>query len=174
MKSRHAITALVATLGLASSTALFAASPTPAPDAQQQQHAWAGKQHGMHGSGMDFGFMHALHQLNLTDAQKQSVKSILDSNRDQSRSFHESLRANHQTLSTMAPDDPNYANALATAKNLSAQAVQNASDLRVQIYAVLTADQKAQLPQVLAKQQSDMKAHREQWMSQHKPPQATT
>src|SRR5262245_5417323 len=113
MKSRHAITALVATLGLASSTALFAASPSTTPDAQPQQHGWAGKHHGphgMHGGGMDFGFMHALHQLNLTDAQKQSVKSILDSNREQSRSFHESLRANHQALSTMAPDDPNYAN----------------------------------------------------------------
>src|SRR5690242_5640007 len=91
MKSRLAITALVATLGLASSTALFAASPSTTPDAQQQQ-AWSGKHHGprgMHGGpgGMDFGFMHALHQLNLSDAQKQSVKSILDSNREQSRTF---------------------------------------------------------------------------------------
>src|SRR5262249_20261061 len=110
MKSRHAITALVATLGLASSAALFAASPTT-PDAQAQPGA--GKHHGpgpgghMHGGGMDFGFMHALHQLNLTDAQKQSVKSILDSNKEQMRSFHESMRSNHQALATMAPDDPN-------------------------------------------------------------------
>jgi Spy/CpxP family protein refolding chaperone len=175
MNSRHAITALVATLGLASSAALFAASPTPS-DGQQQP--WAGKHHGpgghMHGGGMDFGFMHALHQLNLTDAQRQSVKSILDGNRDQMRSFHESLRSNHQTLATMTPDDPNYANALAAAKNLSAEAIQHSSDLRVQLYAVLSSDQKKELPQILAKQQSDMKARREQWMSHHQAPQSTT
>lgn len=166
MKSRSLVTGLLATLTLVGSSAILAA-----PTQGDGPKAWAGAHHGpghrMHGFGVDGGFMHALHKLNLTDAQRASVKSILESDRTQVKSLHESMLNNHRTLASLTPDDPNYPTAVAAAKDLAGRAIQHSSDLRTQLYAVLTTEQKQQLPQVLAQQQRDMQTRFEQWRSQH-------
>ena len=48
------------------------------------------------------------------------------------------------------PGDPNYATALQSAKTFASTRIQQESELQGQIYNVLTAQQKAQLPTVLA------------------------
>jgi Spy/CpxP family protein refolding chaperone len=101
--------------------------------------------------------LRATRQLNLTTEQQANIKSILGTAR----------AAQHQAaagtagvdLVTLAnPGDPNYPAALQNAKTAAANRFQSEVQLQGQIYNVLTADQKAKLPQVLA----DMKSKAEQ------------
>ena len=71
-------------------------------------------------------------------------------------------------LMTLAnPGDPNYAAALQNAKAQAATRLQNEVEVQSQIYNVLTADQKAKLPQVLADMKSKFEARRAAWQQQH-------
>jgi len=65
------------------------------------------------------------------------------------------------------PGDPNYATALQNAKAAAAAHLQNEVELQSQIYNVLTPDQKAKLPQVLADMKSKFEARRAAWQQQH-------
>jgi Spy/CpxP family protein refolding chaperone len=65
------------------------------------------------------------------------------------------------------PGDPNYATALQNAKTAAATRLQKQVELQSQIYNVLTADQKAKLPQVLADMKSKAEARRAAWQQQH-------
>ena len=124
--------------------------------------SWQG--HGHHGGGMhgDFGpgpgemfggFGPALKQLNLTDAQRQSVHSIMAAEHPQMQKMHEQMHTMLQTFETTLPDDPNYATVVAQAttqsQEMAAQMVKHMSDVRSQVYELLTADQKKQLPGIL-------------------------
>jgi len=96
---------------------------------------------------MEMGLVRALHQLNLTDAQKQQIHAIMVNARQQ-------LAASRQGAPDFTvlgnPGDPNYPAAIQSLQTRAAQRVSQASQVEQQIYAVLTAEQKAQLPQVLA------------------------
>jgi Spy/CpxP family protein refolding chaperone len=65
------------------------------------------------------------------------------------------------------PGDPNYATALQNAKTAAANRLQSQVDLESQIYNVLTADQKAKLPQVLADMKTKAQQRRAAWQQQH-------
>jgi Spy/CpxP family protein refolding chaperone len=94
-------------------------------------------------------FIRAIRQLQLSDDQKQQIKSLLGAARTAARSEP------RPDLSVLAnPSDPNYAAALQAAKDRAAVVVQRWSDLQLQIYNVLTPEQKAQLPQVLSNLQA--------------------
>ena len=58
------------------------------------------------------------------------------------------------------PGDPNYATALQNAKTRAADRLQAESQVQAQIYDVLTAQQKAQLPTVLASMKAQAEARR--------------
>src|SRR5580698_9000500 len=74
-----------------------ATPPADAPGGHWHHHG-GGRMHGM--------MMHILHQLNLTDAQKQSVRSILASARTQAEAQRKSAGApNFAALAN--PGDPN-------------------------------------------------------------------
>lgn len=147
--------------------------------------SWQG--HGHHGGGMhgDFGpgpgemfggFGPALKQLNLTDAQRQSVHSIMAAEHPQMQKMHEQMHTMMQTFETTLPDDPNYAAVVAQAttqsQEMAAQMVKHMSDIRSQVYAVLTADQKKQLPGILksiAAERAQMhEKMRAKWDAAHK------
>jgi Spy/CpxP family protein refolding chaperone len=99
--------------------------------------------------------LHATRQLNLTPEQQANIKSILGNARAQ----RQAAAGTAGDLMTLAnPGDPNYAAALQNAKTAAANRFQSEVELQGQIYNVLTADQKAKLPQVLA----DMKSKAEQ------------
>ncbi|MBB6095298.1 Spy/CpxP family protein refolding chaperone [Povalibacter uvarum] len=108
--------------------------------------------------------MGALKQLDLTAQQQQSVRAVLDSNAQQRKALRERERSNRDSLAGTMPDDPNYPGLIATKKQLAAEAIQQASDTQTQVFALLTPEQKAKVPQVLA----ERKARWEQRRGEHK------
>lgn len=145
-------------LGLALSSALavgsfaVAAQGAPGPGGPG---GWGhhGGRHGM----MD------LHKLNLSDAQKASIKQIMKSSFGQNKSQFQALRQQRQAFEAMNPTDPGYQSAaasLAQAEGAATTArVQQMANVRAQIYAVLTPAQQSQLASMKAQQQ----ARRQQW-----------
>ncbi|HEX8779434.1 MAG TPA: Spy/CpxP family protein refolding chaperone, partial [Rhodanobacter sp.] len=142
-------------IGLALGSALaigsFAIAAQPGP----QGGDW-GHHRGRHA-------MMALGKLNLSDAQKASIKQIMKSRFDQNRSQREALRQQRQAFEAMKPTDPGYqsaASALAQAEGAATTArVQQMANVRAQVYNVLTPAQQSQLASIKAQQQ----ARRQQW-----------
>jgi Spy/CpxP family protein refolding chaperone len=133
-------------------------STTTATTAPAQGHKWHGR---FGGGGLLLGItLHAAKQLNLTAEQEASIKTILSNAHAQAKAAH----ATGNTALDMAvlgnPGDPNYATALQSAKTLAANRIQTESELQGQIYNVLTAEQKAQLPTVLASMKAKAEARR--------------
>jgi Spy/CpxP family protein refolding chaperone len=94
-------------------------------------------------------FFRALKQLNLSDAQKQQIKSLVSASRQAAKAQAA------PDLSVLAnPADPNYASTLQAVKDRAAARIQHWSEVQMQIFNVLTPEQKAQLPQVLSAMQA--------------------
>jgi Spy/CpxP family protein refolding chaperone len=121
--------------------------------------ATGGKHWHHHRGGMMGGMlMHSLHQLNLTDAQKQSVHGIMANARTQFQAQRQSGGApNFAALSN--PGDPNHAAALQDLQSRMTARIQARDQVQQQIYGVLTADQKTQLASIIAAKQAKMAAH---------------
>ena len=115
--------------------------------------------HGGHGHGQ---FM-ALSKLNLTDAQRASIKQIMQTSFAQNKTQRQALRQQREAFEAMTPDQVGYqaaAASLATAEAAATQQrVQQQATIRTQVYAVLTTAQKAQYASLKAKQQ----ARKAQW-----------
>jgi protein CpxP len=113
-----------------------------------------GGEHWHHHRGEMGGFMmHALHQLNLTDAQKQSVHSILANARTAAKAQYQSAGApNFAALAN--PGDPNHAAALQELQARVAARIQARDAVQQQIYGVLTQEQKTQLASIVAARQA--------------------
>jgi Spy/CpxP family protein refolding chaperone len=140
--------AAVAAAATTSTAPATAATTAPAPGGRHWHH-----RHG----GMLVGVMlRAARQLNLTSDQQTAIKGILSSARAQHQAAAGTAGLDLTALAN--PGDPNYSAALQNAKTAAANRFQKEVDLQGQIYNVLTADQKAKLPQVLA----DMKSKAEQ------------
>jgi Spy/CpxP family protein refolding chaperone len=119
-----------------------------------------GARHWHHGHGMMLGggLMHALHQLNLTPAQQQSVHTILTAAHAQFAAERKAgARPDFTVLSN--PGDPNYAAALQDLQTRMANRIQEQSQTELALYKVLTATQQQQLPQVLASMKAKMAQH---------------
>lgn len=106
--------------------------------------------------------MGTLKQLDLTAEQQQSVRSIFESNAEARKALREQRRANRISLASVMPDDPGYPALIEERKQLAAQAIQQASDTQTQLYAVLTPEQKAKVPQVLAERKALREQRREE------------
>jgi Spy/CpxP family protein refolding chaperone len=157
-----------ATVGTGAAVAAVSTTTTPSTTATTTAPEPGGKHwhHGHRGGGMLVGVMlRATRQLNLTADQEASIKGILSNARAQ----HEAAAgtAANDMLTLANPGDPNYAMALQSAKAAAATRLQNEVELQGQIYNVLTADQKAKLPQVLADMKSRFEARRAAWQQQH-------
>jgi Spy/CpxP family protein refolding chaperone len=127
-------------------------------------HMW----HRHHGGGLLVGMtLRATKQLNLTADQQASIKSILTTARAQAKAAHASGQAPVDMAVLGNPGDPNYATALQSAKTLAATRIQSQSELQSQIYNVLTAAQKAQLPTVLATMKAQAQQRRAVWEQRH-------
>jgi periplasmic protein CpxP/Spy len=108
-------------------------------------------------------FAHLLHKLNLSAQQKSQVRALVAQNRSERASLRSSMGTNRAALESTSPSDSSYANLVATAQANASAAVQARANLWSQIYAVLTPDQKAQIPGIVAAQQS----RRAEWQAQH-------
>lgn len=124
--------------------------------------------HHDHHPGMlgPMGFV--LHKLNLTDAQKSQIKSIMASEKSQFEALRSSAEANHEALAKTPPTDASYASLVQTAQSNASQRVALLASTWKQVYEnVLTDPQRAQIPTIVADAEAKRAAHREQWKSQH-------
>ena len=152
----------------AAAVATAAETTTPAPTATAApedggHHHWRG-----HHGGMLVGVMlRATKQLNLTAEQQASIKSILSAARTQQKAAMAAAQGGPADLTVLGnPGDPNYATALQSAKTMAANRIQHESELQAQIYNVLTAEQKAQLPTVLAAMKAKAVQRRAAWQQE--------
>jgi Spy/CpxP family protein refolding chaperone len=111
--------------------------------------------------------LRATKQLNLTAEQQASIKTILSTARTQAKAAHAAATPAIDMAVLANPGDPNYATALQSAKTLAATRIQNQSEIQSQVYNVLTAEQKAQLPAVLASMKAQAAQRRAAWEQQH-------
>lgn len=155
-KFRTSLLAACAALTIAGGVAYAGASA----DGKDAGHRHHGQMH-RHGGAPLMG---TLKQLDLTAEQKQSVQSIFEGNAPQRQALRDQQRSNRAALASTMPDDPNYPELIATQKKLATDTIQQASDTQTQIYALLTPEQKARVPQLLA----ERKARWEQRRGQHK------
>ena len=124
--------------------------------------ATAGKQgHGHFHHRAPFG--HILHKLNLSAQQKSVVKNLVAQARSERASQRDAMHSNRAALEATAPNDSSYAGLVSAAQANATTAVQARANLWSQIYGVLTPDQKAQIPGIVAAEQ----ARRAQWQAQH-------
>jgi Spy/CpxP family protein refolding chaperone len=102
-------------------------------------------------------------KLNLTDDQKASIKSIMQSSGPQMKSIHEQMRANMAKLDALAPNDPNYATTAAQVAQSNAplqqQMFTQRAAMKTAIFNVLTPAQQTQLLALEAQMKSRAAAH---------------
>jgi len=127
------------------------------------------KGHRHHGGFLLGMTLRATKQLNLTADQQASIKEILSTARAQAKAAHAANAATPAVdMSVLGnPGDPNYATALQSAKTMAATRLQNESEIQGQVYNVLTAQQKAQLPTVLAAMKAQAAQRRAAWEQKH-------
>ncbi|SFS02739.1 protein refolding chaperone Spy/CpxP family [Dyella sp. OK004] len=122
--------------------------------------------HGHRGHAMLAG----MDKLNLTDAQRTSIKQLVKSSFEQNKSQRQNLRQQREAFEAMTPDQVGYQSAAATFAQAEASAlqarIQQRAALRTQIYALLTPAQKTQLASLKAERQ-ERKQQWEQFKSQH-------
>jgi Spy/CpxP family protein refolding chaperone len=161
---RNVLLALVASAGVAVAYETFAVEQTDTPRAWQGHghHHGEGFGHGGEGAfgpGMIGGFGAALRQLDLTDDQKKNVHDIFDAAHPQMQKMRDDMHNMMNTFQNTLPDDPNYASVVAQvtseSQQLAASMVSEASDLKSKVYAVLTPEQKAKLPDVMKKMSAE-------------------
>ena len=116
-------------------------------------HHW--RHHGMMAGG---GLLHALHQLNLTPAQQQSVHTILTAARSQFAAERKAGGGPDFTALSN-PGDPNYATAKQELQTRIANHIQEQTQTEQAIYKVLTPEQQQQLPGILASMKAKMGQH---------------
>ena len=156
----------MASLGTVAGTA-NAQTTTPSTTTTTTAPATGHKWHRHHGGFMLGMTLRATKQLNLTAEQQASIKTILGTARAQAKAAH-AANASSVDMTVLAnPGDPNYATALQSAKTLASTRIQNQSELQGQIYNVLTAQQKAQLPTVLASMKAQAAQRRAAWEQKH-------
>lgn len=145
--------------GLALASALVLGSSATVAIAAGQD---GGPHRGWHGHGHGGGFA-ALSKLNLTDAQRASVKQIISSSFAQNKTQRQAVRQQREAFEAMTPDQAGYQAAAASLAQAEASATQarvvQQAQVRAQIYGVLNASQKAQLASFKAAAQT----RKEQW-----------
>jgi len=137
-----------------------AAAPTTTAPAGAAGHGW---HHGRHGfMGM------VLHKLNLTDAQKAQVKSIMAGNKSRFEALRASVKANREALATTAPTDPGYPALIETAQTNAATRIKLESETWSSVYSgVLTKTQQEAIPGIVAAAKAQRAQRMAAWQAEH-------
>ena len=118
-----------------------------------------GDWHGHHGGGE----MMAFQKLDLSDAQRASIKQIMSSSREQNKPARQALGQQRAAFEAMPPTSAGYRAAAASLAKAEGQATQERvmrmADLRAQVYNLLTPAQQSQLATLKTQEQS----RRQQW-----------
>jgi Spy/CpxP family protein refolding chaperone len=157
---------LIAAAGVA---ALLLAAPQaawagPRPDAPRMGKGMHGGGEGMR-MGMDGGGMGmagwGMHprmlermagELGLTDAQRQSIRGLFDAARPAMEKRREQMRADAELMRRTQPGDRDYQAVVErvsrSAGEMASRAVSDAAQLRTQVWAVLTPEQRTKMQQL--------------------------
>ena len=142
--------------GAVFSLASAADATTPPAAPQPGGPGWGGP-HGWHHHHHGF-----FKELNLTDAQKASIKAVFQTNEPQMKSLHEQLHANDLRLRHTQPNDPNYSNVVSQTAAANAPIHQQLDTLqatiRQEIFAKLTPAQQTQLQMLEAQAEARAEA----------------
>ncbi|MBC7899341.1 MAG: Spy/CpxP family protein refolding chaperone [Saprospiraceae bacterium] len=141
-------------------------TPPNASDSVQSQEKRDRKAHGKrggHDKGMRHGGMRGLRGIDLTDAQKEQLRVIRESNRP-----NEGLRQEMKTIAQAKRDGTITQEQQDRLKALRSQGREKAETLRLQIEGILTTDQRQQLETRNAEMQKK-REERRQLRQQNKP-----
>ncbi len=137
MKRRIIVIASIAALVIGAT--IFAVGQ--GPEAMQRMHGYGRGPHG-HGDMLE----HMARELNLTDAQKQQVKTIMESVESSADGIHTKLEEVHKQLEAATANGQFDE---AQVRNLANQQAQLEADMRVEhlrakskVYSILTAEQR--------------------------------
>jgi Spy/CpxP family protein refolding chaperone len=155
------ILCLAIAAGASAARAAEPTAPAPAPASAPAAHHWHGHRGGA-GS-----LRHVLRQLNLTPDQKTQIQAIFAQARPRTDALRASVRANRAALATTAPTDAKYPELVATEQSNAIARIERMSDLRTQVYAVLTPDQQAKIPAIVAAGQAAHAARLAAWRAAH-------
>lgn len=159
------ITAIILTVVLTAMGAMMIFAQT---DTNTEGKREFGKK-GNHGKRGGKGMM--LRGLDLTDAQKEQVKQIMQTSRENTKTLREQMKANRQQLQTIN-ENGNFnaaqTQALAAQQgNLHAQMIVEKERVKSQIYQILTPEQKAKAAEMKA-QFEQKRQEREQRRAERK------
>jgi Spy/CpxP family protein refolding chaperone len=158
---RKVVPALCLAVSL-SGLAVYAADTTPPmDDAGAGGHHWRGHRHGFMGM--------VLHKLDLTDAQKAQVKSIMAGEKSRFEALRTSAETNHEALASTPPTDTAaYAALVATAQKNAATRIQIESETWSNVYSsVLTQTQRDAIPGIVAAAKAQREQRMEEWKAEH-------
>ena len=148
LRRKLTVSALILGLGAGSATALAQQSQSTTPGASTQQPASQPERAGLprrgerrRGKG---GRQRALAEINLTDAQKQQVRTIIQTQAQNTKPQREELRQLMQQWrnGTLTPEGQ------ARAKELRQHLMESRRGVHAQMQSVLTAEQKAKLQEM--------------------------
>ena len=148
LRRKLTVSALILSLGACSATALAQQTQSTTPGAATQQAAQQPGSAGLprrgerrRGRG---GRQRALAEINLTDAQKQQVRTIIQTQAQNTKPQREELRQLMQQwrTGTLTPEGQ------ARAKELRQQLMESRRGVHTQMQNVLTAEQKAKLQEM--------------------------
>jgi len=120
---------------------------------------------GWHGRGHHGDPWHLLRKLDLTTAQQAQIKDIFTAARSQIKSLHQQMHANQLKLQETSPTAANYASIASevsqTHGSLAAQLVTEESEVRAQVFKVLTAPQQTKLTTLEAQMRARWASHQQ-------------
>jgi Spy/CpxP family protein refolding chaperone len=133
----------------------YAGDPPPPPGMDGGPGPRGPGGHGGHGGpGMMMGMeghmlMRMADELGLSPEQRQTIRGFFETAAPGFRKLHEQMRANTKLMMDTQPDDPKYTSVVQqvgqSSADLAQQMVVQSSQLRTQIWSVLTAEQKTKL-----------------------------
>lgn len=144
LRTKLTVPAIILSLGAGSAAALAQQPQPPSPATAAQQPERAGLQRRAMRRRARIGRQRALAQVNLTDAQKQQVRTIIQTQAQNTKTQREELRQLMQQwrTGTLTPEGQ------ARAKELRQQLMESRKGVHAQMQNVLTAEQKAKLQEM--------------------------
>ncbi len=159
-------------VGAFSSLASAQTTTAPQQDNVQKQEKREGRGYGKRGDkGMRGGKhrggkgMRGLRGINLTDAQKEQVRGIMEANRTSGKANHEEFRALREAkrAGTLTAEQKE------TLQTMRQQMKQNAEQMRARVLAILTPEQRTQLEQQKEEMQKKRQERRQMRQNRQAP-----
>lgn len=144
LRTKLTVSAIILSLGAGSATALAQQTQPPSPAVSAQQPERAGLQRRGMRRRARMGRQRALAEISLTDTQKQQVRTIIQTQGQNTVTQRQELRQLMQQwrTGTLTPEGQ------ARAKELRQQLMESRKGVHAQMQNVLTAEQKAKLQEM--------------------------